>query len=227
LYLVRLWQTYSSCSFALGVADEDSAFYESQNVTQGCVLGKQNALEDEDSEKVFFRCCRGAVLSNLIVPALAINPIMPTTLYAGTSGGVYQSTDSGGSWSAVNTGLSNLSVSTLAIDPTTPSILYAVADGGNYQSIDSGGVYRSTDRGSSWSVTGLSTLAQTDLRVLALAIDPTTPSILYAATLLAGSDGSIYRSTDSGGSWSMTGLGGSGGRCPAPAPTRWRAGRRP
>ena len=54
--------------------------------------------------------------------ALAIDPRTPSTLYAGTGGGVYQSTDSGGSWSAV---LSDQTVVALAIDPSTPSTLYA------------------------------------------------------------------------------------------------------
>src|SRR3989449_2612036 len=40
------------------------------------------------------------------INALAIDPQTPTTLYAGTSGhGVFKSTDGGGNWSAVNTGL--------------------------------------------------------------------------------------------------------------------------
>ena len=60
------------------------------------------------------------------VSALAIDPITPTTLYAGTVfEGVYKSTDSGGNWSAANTGLPSVSVLALAIDPTTPSTLYA------------------------------------------------------------------------------------------------------
>jgi hypothetical protein len=58
------------------------------------------------------------------VGALAINPNTPSTLYAGTWGkGVFQSTNSGGSWSAVNTGLGNIDAHALAIDPTTPSTL--------------------------------------------------------------------------------------------------------
>ena len=66
-------------------------------------------------------------LSNHTVTALAIDPSTPSTLYAGTltyQGGVFQSTDSGGSWSAVNTGLivpqysaSAHDVYALAIDP--------------------------------------------------------------------------------------------------------------
>jgi len=78
----------------------------------------------------------------LYVFALAINPATPSTLYAGTyGGGVFQSTNSGGSWSAVNTGLSGdaLSVHALAIDPATPSTLYAGTDANRHAHRDTDG----------------------------------------------------------------------------------------
>ena len=61
------------------------------------------------------------------VSALALDPTTPTTLYAGTSDGVFKTTDGGTSWSPVNTGLAVLSttVRALALDPTTPTTLYA------------------------------------------------------------------------------------------------------
>ena len=67
------------------------------------------------------------------IQALAIDPTSPSTLYAGSSrGGVFKSTDGGGSWSAVNSGLThpNLGgrlpvVNALAINPLTPSTVYA------------------------------------------------------------------------------------------------------
>jgi len=62
--------------------------------------------------------------------ALAIDPQRPTTLYAGTDGGVYKSTDGGANWQAINTGLTNLGVNALAIDPRTPTTLYAGTAGG-------------------------------------------------------------------------------------------------
>ena len=65
------------------------------------------------------------------IGALAIDPTSPSTLYAGTSGGgVFKSTNSGTSWSAVNSGLTNTNVRALAIDPTTPSTLYAGTSAG-------------------------------------------------------------------------------------------------
>ena len=66
------------------------------------------------------------------------------------------------------------------------------------------GVFKSTNSGGSWAAanTGL-----TDLRVRALAIDPTTPTTLYA-----GTDAGVFKSTNSGGTWAAasTGLGNLG-----------------
>src|ERR1019366_4735212 len=89
----------------------------------------------------------------------------------------------------------------LAIDPTTPSTLYA---GTGYQAgTGGGGVYKSTDGGGTWSAvngpTGLSGFV-----VDALAIDPSTPSTLYAGTgdpEGAGTGNGVYKSTDGGGTW--------------------------
>src|SRR5207249_8971973 len=79
------------------------------------------------------------------INALAIDPQTPTTLYAGTSGhGVFRSTDGGGNWSAVNTGLSTpygaVLVNALAIAAPTPTTLYAASSvGSSVESIDGGG----------------------------------------------------------------------------------------
>ena len=76
-----------------------------------------------------------------IVRSLAIDPITPSTLYAGTDGGVFKSTDGGENW--VNTGLTDSTIFSLAVDPATPSTLYA----GTYRE----GVFKSTNSGGTWS----------------------------------------------------------------------------
>ena len=63
-------------------------------------------------------------VTNLAVFALAIDPTNPSTLYAGTTGGVFKSTDMGVSRAAINH-VTNLAVFALAIDPTNPSTFYA------------------------------------------------------------------------------------------------------
>ena len=125
--------------------------------------------------------------------ALAVDPAQPGTLYAGTYGaGVFKSTDSGGTWTAVNAGLTNLYVFVLAVNPFSSATLYAGTHGG--------GVFKSTDSGSTWTAvnSGL-----TDLSVFNFAIDPATPRTLYAGTATLG----VFKSTDSGGTWAAVNIG--------------------
>ena len=83
--------------------------------------------------------------------ALAVDPASPSTVYAGMNGGgVFKTTNAGGSWSAVNTGLTDTFVTALAVDATTtPSTVYA--------GTQDGGVFKTTNGGGSWSAvnTGL------------------------------------------------------------------------
>jgi hypothetical protein len=111
--------------------------------------------------------------------ALAIDPLTPGTLYAGTNGtGVFKSTDAGVTWNAANTGLP-ADVRALAIDPHTPSTLYAGAVPG---------LFKSTDAGATWDK-----LTTEFFFATALVIDPLTPSTLYA-----GTDFGVFRTTDAG-----------------------------
>jgi hypothetical protein len=123
------------------------------------------------------------------INALAIDPVSPTTLYAGTlEGGVFKSTNGGGNWSAVNTGLPTGTIDeilALTIDPATPTTVYA--------GTNSGGVFKSTNGGGSWSAVNTG-LPHTGIG--ALAIDPATPTTLYA-----GGSG-VFKSTNSGDNWS-------------------------
>jgi uncharacterized repeat protein (TIGR01451 family) len=135
----------------------------------------------------------GGPYSGGTVHSLAIDPSTPATVYAGTeAGGVFKSTDSGGSWTAVNTGLTNLDVRALAIDPSTPATTYA----GTYGA----GVFKSVNSGETWAPvhSGL-----TNLAVSALAIDPSTPTTLYAGT----DGGGVFKSTDAGGNWTAASAG--------------------
>ncbi len=136
------------------------------------------------------------------VLALAIDPQQPTTLFVGTKDhGIYKSTDSGGSWQAMNTGLTSQSVHTLAIDPRTPTTIYA---GLGAVSKDTGGIFKSTDGGRNWRATngGLESLIGRIPSILALAIDPQTPTTVYA-----GIWGGVVKSTDAGGSWQAVNAG--------------------
>ena len=142
------------------------------------------------------------------VLALAIDPAAPETLYAGTEGTcVLKSVNGGTTWgfTAVdachpNAGLTGGSVVALKIDPTSSRTLYAGTDTG---------VLKTTDGGSTWNraSNGLPEPDSGTAGVSALAINPGSPSILYAGTQV----GAVFKSTDSGTTWSDTGLQAAGG----------------
>jgi hypothetical protein len=151
------------------------------------VLGVMAAFTSYGEDgSVYWEAPSQVTHGNLINPgfAVAIDPVTPTTLYAGT----YKSTNDGATWFA--TGLTGVGgVQALAIDPLTPTTLYA-------GSLDA--VHKSVDGGTTWIATGLTNVGG----VRTLAIDPLTPTTLYAGT----GTGGVYKSTNGGASWSPTGL---------------------
>ena len=119
-----------------------------------------------------------------MVSTLAVDPMTPTTIYAGTvAGGVFKSTDSGSSWTV--SGLMDTRIRALAIDPSAPTTIYSGTDSG---------IFKSNDGGVSWVAinSGL-----TNTNIHALAIDPTAHSTIYAGTWGEG----VFKSTDGGATW--------------------------
>ncbi|HEX5692829.1 MAG TPA: hypothetical protein VFX76_22615, partial [Roseiflexaceae bacterium] len=117
---------------------------------------------------------------------LRVDPVVPSTLYAGrySGEGAYKSVDGGVTWSQINTGLANLVVHSFAFTPSATTIYAGTA----------GGVYRSSNGGASWS---LGVAGMNAVSINKLAADPLTGSTLYAVV-----DGGFTRSTDGGSTWS-------------------------
>lgn len=127
------------------------------------------------------------------VITLEIDPISPTTLYAGTeTQGVFKSIDGGFNWVPSNTGLINLRIVTLAIDPIQPTTLYAGSfgtDGTN------GAAYKSIDKGENW----IQISNEMDgAYVSSLLLDPLTSSTIYA-----GTSNGVFKSSNSGVEWTQ------------------------
>ena len=130
------------------------------------------------------------------VNCLIVDHITPTTLYAGTDAGIFRSTDSGANWTAANTGLTNMMISSLTIDPVIHTTLYLGAD---Y-------FYRSTDSGDHWTAMVVKTGPDQMDSIVALAINPANPSIMYAASTYGDFQQilcRILRSTDGGSTWTI------------------------
>lgn len=133
------------------------------------------------------------------IRTMVIHPTQTNRLWIGSvGGGIWYSSDSGASWSAVNDFMSNLAVSTLAMDPTNPSNMYAGTGEGFYNAdgIRGAGIYKSTDGGVTWAQLS-STANNNFLYVNRLAISPD------GTTLLAATSSAIYRSLDGGTSWTL------------------------
>ena len=106
--------------------------------------------------------------------------------------GVFISFNQGNTWYARNNGLPNLKIQSLAIHPRHSNILYA----GTYGN----GVYLSRDRGLNW-VPWSGGMLENHI-IYDIAIDPTSPSIVYTASRVDRSlMGYISRSTDAGKTW--------------------------
>jgi photosystem II stability/assembly factor-like uncharacterized protein len=76
----------------------------------------------------------GSGLPHPYVAALRVDPTSTSSIYAGTSSGVFRSSNGGGSWSALNDGLPEYTfIYSLAFDPTSPSTLYAGTQTGAYK----------------------------------------------------------------------------------------------
>jgi len=129
------------------------------------------------------------------ISTVAIDPLAPTTIYAGSvAGDVFKTTD-GTHWSTSNNGLPpSTSVLALAIDPLTPNTLYAGIGSFDHP----GGLFKSTDGGASWNATG-----PTATYVTAVAIDPLAPTTVYAGTRSCqpGCEAGLFRSTDGFSTW--------------------------
>ena len=128
------------------------------------------------------------------VRSIVINPTTPTTWIAGSvSGGIWRTTNSGGSWSPVDDFMANLAISTMVMQPGTPNTIYA-GTGEVFYNIDGirgAGIFKSTNGGTNWAQ-----LASTNnstyqyVNRLAMSAD--------GGTLIAATRTGIYRSTDGG-----------------------------
>lgn len=129
-------------------------------------------------------------LSRIRVMNLAIDPLLPANVFAGTlADGVYKSPDGGRRWLPRNAGIQkgtiSANVNQLAFHPTDTQTLYAAT---------TVGVFRSTDGAQSWAerMNGMNEINF----IVALAVDPQHPNIIYA-----GTSGGVYRTFDGAENW--------------------------
>ncbi len=129
-------------------------------------------------------------MSHSRVISMAIDPVYPATVYAGTKGdAVFKSYDGGQRWTSLRNGLESVTVTSVVtqflFDPHESRHLFVST---------TMGVFESTNGGESWQkkMDGMKEV----LMVVTLALDPTRPQMMYA-----GTSGGVYKSVNGAGRW--------------------------
>ncbi|MEL6560301.1 MAG: FlgD immunoglobulin-like domain containing protein [Bacteroidota bacterium] len=153
------------------------------------------------------------------VGSVALAPSDPQQVWMGTGetfvirpahamgDGIYKSTDAGKTWE--RKGLEKTGrIGRVVVHPSDPDIVYAAALGHTYGPQQDRGVYRTKDGGKSWEQV---LFVDEGTGAADITIDPSNPSILYAAMWSihintwglnsGGPGGGIYKSTDGGDTW--------------------------
>jgi photosystem II stability/assembly factor-like uncharacterized protein len=106
---------------------------------------------------------------------LALDPTTPTTLYAAAgSGGLFKSTNGGGSWTIISTTLQG----PIAVDPSNPANIYAVGT-------NNSGLFKSADGGATWKAINNGLRSSS---IMTIVVSPTNSSIVYVGTSLSTTD---------------------------------------
>src|SRR3954469_12008536 len=110
-------------------------------------------------------------------------PSPPRTFYMGVaSGGLFRTTDAGGSWTPITDGkVPVASTGSVAVAESDPNIIYLGTGSDDIRSnVSTGrGMYKSTDGGSTWSFSGLYNTGQ----IGAVRIHPTNPNVVWVAAI--------------------------------------------
>lgn len=156
------------------------------------------------------------------IGAIAVAPSAPNVVYFATGeglqrpdlsvgNGVYRSDDSGRTWTHL--GLRDgQQIPAIVVAPRNPNYLFAAVLGHPYGANEERGIYRSTDGAETWTkVLGIdASTGGSDVD-----IDPSNPDVVYAAmwqgrqgpwednNSYGGEKGGIYKSTDSGTTWTQ------------------------
>jgi photosystem II stability/assembly factor-like uncharacterized protein len=134
---------------------------------------------------------RSRISRLLIVPSTAGAPAT-TMLLVASDNGLWRSSDGGGTWVQLRTGVAT----DLVLDPTNEQIVYVAIRGQ--------GVFRSVNGGDSWSGLGAGFPTASVSRIN-IAIAPSSPSTLLAAIQSSADNRllGVYRTTDGAATWTQ------------------------
>ena len=125
------------------------------------------------------------------INAVAIDPYDPDIVYAGGLT-IYKSSNGGSSWDIFNTGLGPLDQGCkgIVIDPANTDVIFT----GHYY--NGANLYKSADAALTWDI------SLADKAINDIVIDPHGSDTLYAGGLAEAFVGGLFKTIDSGSSWS-------------------------
>jgi photosystem II stability/assembly factor-like uncharacterized protein len=117
-----------------------------------------------------------------------------STVYAGTTEGLYRTLDAGETWSRVTS--DNVIVNDVYVDPhDSGHVLLATERGGVLRSEDFAATFHESNTGFSAR------------QVVAYAADPVHPAVVYAGVVNDKEDGGVFQSVDGGAHWKQDSVG--------------------
>src|SRR5580704_6978455 len=152
------------------------------------------------------------------IGAIGIAPSDPNVVYVGTGeannrqsssigDGVWGTTDGGAHWTHLGLEDSQ-AIGRIVVDSTNPNIVYAAVNGHLFGPNPDRGLYKSADGGKTWKK---SKFIDNDTGFTDVAMDPSNPKILYAASLSrrrtwwgyngGSANSALWKTTDGGDSW--------------------------
>jgi len=141
-----------------------------------------------DSAGELFRKIQGIPYSARRTRMLRMDPVDHNIVYAGTTEGLWKTTDGGATWKHM-TG-SNIIINDVLIDPRQPSRVLLATDRSGVLASDDGGVtFTASNRGF------------THRQAAALLVDRTNSNVLYAGVLNDKEFGGVFVSRDAGQTW--------------------------
>ena len=139
--------------------------------------------------------------SNVSTKKILVHPTNSNKIYATSSSGIHESSNGGTSWTLR---LSSVSVEDIEFKPNDPNIMYS---SGNSASTTT--IHRSTDGGITWNAitSGITNSGRT-----LLGVSPNNANVVYAVQANGNQFGRLYKSTDSGLTFTTTVIGDAAAR---------------
>lgn len=144
--------------------------------------------KSRDGGQTWENLSKGMTYTRVI--SMAIDPVYPATIYAGTKGdAVYKSYDGGQRWVSLRAGLDDVTISSVV-----NQFVFDPADNNHLFVATTMGVFESENGGELWQkrMDGMKEV----LMVVTLGLDPSRPKILYA-----GTSGGVYKTVSRGLWW--------------------------